>query len=48
MIVSSLVQLREVEPNINVGIVALGLRLRLLDLFARAGDNNELLSERAG
>lgn len=47
MIVSPLVKLREVKPDVNVHIVALSLHLRLLNLFAGTSDDNELLAKRA-
>jgi hypothetical protein len=43
MVVPALVQLRQVEPDIDIYVVALGLDVGLVVLLARTGHHDELV-----
>lgn len=48
MVVASLVQVRQLEPDVDFYVVALGLQLGGVLFFAGAGDNDEFVGEGAG
>ncbi len=48
MIVTALIKLREIKPNVNICVVALCLIFGMLYLLSGASDNDELITQRAG
>jgi hypothetical protein len=48
MIVTALIQLREIKPNVNICVVALCLIFGMFYLLSGASDNDELITQRAG
>jgi len=47
VIVAALIQLGQVEPDVDVGVIALSLQLSILVFLAGASHNDEFLSEGA-
>lgn len=48
MIMTALIKLREIKPNVNICVVALCLIFGMLYLLSGASDNDELITQRAG
>ena len=48
MVVAAFVQLRQVEPEVDIDVVALCFDMRLVVFLSRTGNYDELVAKRAG